>query len=257
MKKKYKILISLLILFLSASILINLHQLKEKQILINNKNENKEESYSRNKVILNLENKIKDIENKHRHMEDNINKINSNIDNYNEILTKLQNQTEEGKNNNIKTIINLLEIRDHIIIGKNFSEILNTLENMTKNNNELHTAIMKIYDYKNDSITNNEIIKSFSTELNSVRTINKNEKNIKNFIKSNIRLTKSNNNNNLVLLTDQFKEFINRNEYKEALDLLNLNKNTNNFENTTKLLSRKLELTLLVKEAFDIIYKQN
>lgn len=257
MKKKYKILILLLVLFLLISIFINFYLINnsKKQITHNNNNNDKDTILKEN--IVNLKDKIKDLDSNQQKIESNIDKIISNINNCNEAIVKLQNQTKEGQNNNIKIIISLIEIRDYSIIGKNFSETLNIVENLTKNNDPLHTVILKFYDYKNDSITNSEIVKSFLTELDSIKTTEKNDKSIKNFVKNNVRLTKASDSTNVTLVIEQFKELLNRNEYKDAIDLLYLNKNINNFENTIKLLSRKFELALLLKETFDIIYNQN
>lgn len=258
MKNKYgNFIIILLMVLLSMSIFVNLYFFNGKQILTYRDNRNNEKDVLLREINVDFKNRIKDLEIKQKDLKANIEKIVSDVNNYNEIIVKLQNQTREGQDNNIKIIINLLEIRDHSILGKNFSDALNIVENMTKNNNELHTVILKMYDYKNNSITSSEIIGSFLNELNSIENVEKHDKSVKNFIKSNIRLTKVTDNNNLALLDEKFKELIDKNEYKEAINLLNSNKIIGNFNNTLELLSKKLELELLLKEAFRIIYNQN
>ena len=60
-----------------------------------------------------------------------------------------------------------------------------------------------------------------------------------------------------VLEHEIIKDLLNKNEYSELLNLLEQNKNVSNFENTIKIISIKLELSLLIKEALNIVYKQN
>lgn len=258
MKNKYNnIIIILLVILLGVSVAVNFYFFNGKQMLVHSSSYNKEKEILLREINIDLKNKIKDLEIRQKDLEASIDKITSNVDRYNEVIVKLQNQTKEGENNNIKIIINLLEIKDCNTLGKSFSDTLSTVENMTKNNNELHAVILKMYDYKNNSITNSKIIESFSKELNSVENVGKHDKNIKNFIKSSIRLTKTSGNNNLTLLEEKFKELIDKNEYEEAINLLKSSKTVSNFNDTLELLSKKLELELLLKEAFRIIYNQN
>lgn len=258
MKNKYNnIIIILLIILLGISVTVNFYFFNGKQMLVHSSSYNKEKEILLREISIDLKNKIKDLEIKQKDLEASIDKITSNVDRYNGVIVKLQNQTKEGEDNNIKIIINLLEIKDYSTLGKNFSDTLGIVENMTKNNNELHAVVLKMYDHKNDSITNSKIIENFSKELKSVENVGKHNKSLKDFIKSNIRLTKTSGNNNLTLLEEKFKELIDKNEYEEAMRLLNSSKTVSNFNDTLELLSKKLELELLLKEAFRIIYNQN
>ena len=99
--------------------------------------------------------------------------------------------------------------------------------------------------------------REFLRELNNIKIDKNNDKKLINLIKSNIRMVKSNESKNISLILEKFKDLLNKNEYSELLNLLEQNKNVSNFENTIKIISIKLELSLLIKEALNIVYKQN
>ena len=260
MKTKYKILFLLLVLALIMSFSFNFYLLYNRNKFYDFKNNNnnviKENSIIKNDIS-DLKNKIKNIEDRQNNIETNLTKIINDINDYNNSLIQIQNQTTSGKDNNIKIIISLLELKDYILLGKDFSESLDILEDLTRKNNVLHTIIMKFYDYKNHTITNDDIMKNFLRELNNIKIDKNNDKKLINLIKSNIRMVKSNESKNISLILEKFKDLLNKNEYSELLNLLEQNKNVSNFENTIKIISIKLELSLLIKEALNIVYKQN
>lgn len=210
---------------------------------------------------------------KFTNIQDRINKLDDNFYNlvrkYDELklhlanveqtVNELKNQTPEGRDNSIKIIIDLYEIRRLGSDGKDFSHNLSTLEKLTVSDGKLHDEVIKLFKYKDNLIIDSEIKNTLFAEYSKVdlkSTEDSNNK-LRKIFMNNVKIIKIEDLKNNTEFITKASEFISLHRYEDLLALIKKNYANIQFSETIKMLEDKIEFDYILNEILNILYMRN
>lgn len=176
-----------------------------------------------------------------------------------QIVNDLKNQTPEGRDNSIKIIINLYEIRRLGSYGKNFSQNLDILEKLTVSDVKLHDEVIKLFKYKDNVIIDSEIKNILFAEYSKVdlKPTEGNDNKLRKIFMNNIKIIKIEDLKNSNEFITKANEFISLRRYEDLLVLIKKNYADVQFSETIKMLEDKIEFDHILNEILDILYMRN
>lgn len=206
-------------------------------------------------------------------LQDRINKIDDNFYNfarkYDELklylanveqtLNELKNQTPEGRDNSVKIIINLYEIRRLSTEEKDFSQNLSALEKLTVSDIKLHDEVIKLFKYKDNFIIDSEIKNALSAEYSKVdlKSIEGNNSKLRKIFMNNVKIIKIEDLKNNTEFIAKANELISLHRYEDLLVLIKKNYDDLQFPETAKMLEDKIEFEHILNEILNILYMRN
>jgi hypothetical protein len=216
--------------------------------------DNKTSPHIEQKVIFELEEKIKILENKI-----DFNRLQ--IDNLSLELTKLQNQNPEKNINNIKILTTVFEIAEKINNNEDFMDKYEFLKALSSTKNSIFELVIKMGDYLKYNAV--DIEKTYFEEYGKF-TKNDNIKNkskIRRFLDDNIIIRKIDNfdtekDDKIDIILHNLSDSLKNKKYTEAINIIDDNEWGDYFSKTKKAVAQRTELKKLTESILLAIYKE-
>ncbi|MDR1494696.1 MAG: hypothetical protein LBI29_01505 [Rickettsiales bacterium] len=179
-------------------------------------------------------------------------------------LVKLESHTVEGQDRSVKVLMNLNRIQRSMENGENFSSHLRLLEQFCSSNGRLTAMVSRLQDYEDIDLSDAKIKNTFDTEKAKVseipsaaRSNSRVRGKLVKLIENNIRIMKNSSDGGsgadspIGLATIR----INNRDYGTFADVLGRNeKLSKTFEETLKIVLKRIEFNKLVDNLFRTIY---
>ncbi|MDR1426068.1 MAG: hypothetical protein LBI70_03730 [Rickettsiales bacterium] len=201
-------------------------------------------------------------------LENKIGETIASLDIYENRLIKLETRTVEGQDRNVKILMNLNGVRKSLGDGEDFSNYLDSLERLCATDAKLRAMLSELRGYDTTDLVPNHIEDIFNDEKTKVGKRLAAEETPTNltlktriikFLETNIKITKKDSsaskNYEFNVLIDRATRSIARGKYTEFMALVQQNeKFADLFRETSKIVSKRIELNKLVDNLFEMIY---